>query len=1027
MKKTFLIAMLMMLLPTLMWADTHTYYATLKTQVSSQSTGMGKVYAGTSKNAGTYQGSSSQTDPQSSTTSGSSKTFYAFAQANEGFEFVGWSKSDNGTDLGTDSPLTVSLSCNSETSPNSTTYYATFKKLVLAAFGITFETSDAGTYTVDGAAPANKTGLTEATSVQLASSDPNFLNWTVNGTIVNDNPYTATCIADTTIGAAFLTADQVAEVTTYAELAAALADTGKKKITIPSGTSLVVPQGETVTIANGKMLINEGTLFVEGTLNNSGKISGNGTVSTCARLFTQANKEGEWGSSAEPVLAWPSSPKIVYWVTTMASNVGKVSGVSGAVSHITFRNGKGDFIRTKLTGSSVPKVIAYTCDSSIAENHVTKFSATSDNGLAADGKTVLSDLKVLTGAVTYGTAESGGTKYAHSWGSTDCAGNTLTLSKEQGGGAVFRILNGDVSITGKVNQPEFYFINCSSVKAQSFTTTSATKQTFRFFDTSVSIGTSGNAIKASAIIGGDGMAFYSGKYDVDFTKSKISKVYATTDDAGNVYSGAFKNDPSNYLVDPTTYEAKQRASDNYWVVQIKKPTEYVAETDGAQYETLGEAIEKSQSGVITLLKHVELDTPVTIPAGKSVTLELDGYNVTGATGVFVNNGTLVLNDGSHNAQPSMVSATAGNLFVNNGTMEITCGTYEGAVLLNGGNFITHGGTFNVTLSAGPDVTDKSAVADLRGGAFKTDSQIAETTETVDAATFQIGGFLDEGYVAVPYNSALWVGYGTYAIVKDITLSGMEKAWNLTALSASDKALYAKGPATREACADDAEWRRYQELKSMVTPYSGKTVDCVLEFDRDVASGSIAAKVSSYSMNLDTDIAANTKISMLIPRITQSQIDYKRFIYDSDGIFDSISCGLKNNSLDNIGTTCTVYLYLKTATRDTNVGGVWTYTYPDFRPIVQETVKFTGKGAIAGDTDYTSLAAALTAANYTGTVKLSRDCSETITVDRACSFALDNNNFEMTGTIAPAKGFEMTRDGDSYTFSAVRKAGAMAVF
>lgn len=988
-------------------STTYDYSAKFTTSVAS---GRGKVYAGTTESAAK---ACTETEASSSTSGSSAKSmsydFYGYAVADDGYEFTGW------TDKNTDNPRKVTVNLSSSSTTGSASLAANFAKIALPPFGISFVISPNGPYTVNGAAPVNLTGLTEATEVLLESTDESFLSWKIGNRVVNENPYTASCTVDTTISAEFLTAEMVTTVSTYAELADALLSETYRKITIPSGVSIVVLSGATLTVPAGKTLVNDGDIFVEGALDNSGAILGAGKISKCARLFTQANKAGEWGPTAEPVCSWPSSPKVVYWVTTMQSDVGKVTGVSGALSHVTFRNGRGDYIRT-TPASSVPNVIFYSVDSSVAMNHVTAFAGTSSNGLKG---TAVWDagVKVLTGNVSY-TAENGASKVSHDWGKTDCAGNTLTLSKELGGGSVFTVINGDAKVSGKVTGTDLTFVNCLSVKASSWTDSSSNySQTFKFFDTTVVFGSSGINNSKNMKTGGDGMVFYSGTYDVNFSTPKKCKVYATTNDTGTVFSGAFKNDPSDYLADSVNYEAKQRASDKYWVVQVKKPVEYVVVADGVEYESIDDAIAQSSSGVITLKKHLNLDEPVMIPAGKSVTLELAGYNITGTTGVFVNNGTLVINDGSHNDLPSTVSATSGNLFVNNGTMEITCGTYSGAVLLNGGNFITHGGTFNVTLTAGAGVTDKSAVADIRGGAFMTTSQVADKTETIEAATFYDGGFLDEGYVAVPYEGALWIGYGQYATVSEVSLGSADKAWSLGALSEEDKALYAKNPATREACANDAEWRRFLELTSMLKPYSTKVIDCVLKFDRDVAAESLSAQVGFFTVPLDEDIAAEAFYSALIPRITTYQISYSRFVYDEEGRWDSISCGLKNNSLANIGTTCTIYMYLKTQTRDQNIGGNWTYTYPAFRPIAEATYKITGKGAIAGEVDYESVAEALANIEEGGSIRLSKDCEEEVVVDKDCTIEL--NTFDGS-KIKAAPGCKIEQEGDVLTVKVVHR-------
>ena len=300
MKKIHMFAALLeMLLPTVVFGGSAYHYARLTAKVSTKSSGLGMVYAdkSTVTSAGTFA-ESSETKQGGKDCNGKSYTFNLFAQANEGYEFVGWSESDGGTVIANSnvSPWTApAITAPEGAAPNTgskeyytdKTYYANFQKMVLASFNITFETSSAGTYTVDGAAPANKTGLTEATSVILKSTDANFLDWKVNGTVVNDNPYTVTCLADTTISAEFLTADQVTTVTTLSDLTAALSNAAYQKITIPSGTSITVAKGSTVTVPAGKQLVVDGTLVVVGTVSNSGVISGSGTLYKISYLIDQ--------------------------------------------------------------------------------------------------------------------------------------------------------------------------------------------------------------------------------------------------------------------------------------------------------------------------------------------------------------------------------------------------------------------------------------------------------------------------------------------------------------------------------------------------------------------------------------------------------------------------------------------------------------------------------------------------------------------------------------------------------------------
>ncbi|MCQ2540559.1 MAG: hypothetical protein MJ114_08980, partial [Acetatifactor sp.] len=108
---------------------------------------MGKVYAGTSNQSGTYNEEESTSGTQDSTNSaGGDKTFYAFAQANENYEFDCWVLGSNAKSIDDTSknPAKVTVSASSTANGTNTgVVYAKFKKKVLPSFGITFETSEA--------------------------------------------------------------------------------------------------------------------------------------------------------------------------------------------------------------------------------------------------------------------------------------------------------------------------------------------------------------------------------------------------------------------------------------------------------------------------------------------------------------------------------------------------------------------------------------------------------------------------------------------------------------------------------------------------------------------------------------------------------------------------------------------------------------------------------------------------------------------------------------------------------------------
>ena len=161
-----------------MWGFGSTYYSALKAQVSS--TGGGKVYAGTSTTAGTYVDGSSTSDSQSSETENEEKAFYAFAKANEGYSFTGWSSTNGGSIVSINNPYKVTVKCSSDksSSPTTTTVYANFAEN--QAITIRFISATNGSYTVNGTKISTSQTLTcegETALEATASSGYKFFGW----------------------------------------------------------------------------------------------------------------------------------------------------------------------------------------------------------------------------------------------------------------------------------------------------------------------------------------------------------------------------------------------------------------------------------------------------------------------------------------------------------------------------------------------------------------------------------------------------------------------------------------------------------------------------------------------------------------------------------------------------------------------------------------------------------------------------------------------------------------------------------
>ena len=988
--KTRIIALfagLLAVLPmTSAWANTDTYYYAKATATVS-STGGGKVYAS----------STSVTSPDSKcteTTSASgvgksaankqSVTLYRYAKADEGFEFKGWSTEDNAdisTITDTSTSVTVSPSATSESGANNYTYYAYFEKLKLAAFGITFEASDAGTYTVDGKAPANKTGLTEATTVKLASSDPNFLNWKVNDAVINDNPYALTCIATTTVSAEFLTADQVTEATTYDELTAALANDGKKKITIPAGVDIVIAKGDKVSVPRGKQLIVNGKLAVVGTLEAQGVVAGAGKVLKIVKSITQSDP-------ITPQNSHTSYPGKKYCKTTVSSVSSAVSGtVSCASGWGVMLNG------TRLFEISAQDPYALNVSfSSDVINQITSISGvqTSDNTTASSGSFLLLKSWKINNATYSGIVDCGG-------------GNTLNYPSADDYHKNFTVVNGKVThSSGNFKNGTITCINCTSCEIHCCWNT----PNFNFYDCGTAAepatikftyrNSSGNNDVSSACTKAYQKAyFYSGYFNYSFSANNDK-------DVGNsyVYGGSFSSDPTDKSIIEPGFEID--SSSGRYVLVKSAPKPNVVNVGAQAYKTLKDAIDAAASGArLNLIQAIELDGQLTIDPDKQLTIDLCGFNLSG--GSIVNEGKLRFEDTNSSDTKGTMSVPVTNK--GNGTIDITYGNYSGTITLNGGALTTHNGTFASTFS----VVENGGVWQLKGGKYACQVTVPEGYTKYDNGYV---GEIVKGLIRPdnPLSASADFSY---------TVKGLEDdEYSLPLYSK-----YMHGTTARNEYSD-TEWDRVAELRSSAGQVGSKYIEAAIVFDRAVKQGTFCGVVKApsplgvQSLQISKDLEAGEEYRLLIPLILGYSYTPKSYNMMFNGaeedVWATFLCGGKNVdkdgniSLDNIGTTCTLKFQLRTKYSDDD--------YRLFDDIASQSYKFTGKGAIAGSTDYTSLATAVEKVAEGGTVRLSKDCAEAVSVARACSFALDANGFAFSGSIKPAEGYEMKISGGQFVFS-----------
>ena len=463
----------------------------------------------------------------------------------------------------------------------------------------------------------------------------------------------------------------------------------------------------------------------------------------------------------------------------------------------------------------------------------------------------------------------------------DCAGNSGEIGVELKSNSFVTLLNASTATSKQLTNSGVVYINCSTAKASGVNTNQDT------YSGQVHIYDCGSVSLPSKFPSGGGAFFYcGGPYTMSFGTNY------------KVYGGSFKNDPSSYLAS-SDLEA-EKGTDGYWTVKDKTAAVNVAAIGETGYPTLQAAVDAATSGAkVTLLADVALASPVVVAEGKNLTLELAGFDVTAEAGALVNNGTMKLEDSSNYDEPSSMTTVAGDLIVNNGTLEVTYGTYTGDIVLNSGTFTVHHGEFNGELKIANGVSAQ-AVANLRGGKYKN----------------SVLALLAGGYSEILHEGFYWVGVFPSVIVTDSSISGAEKAWHMKGLTDDDRAIFVNSSTFRSGYTD-AEWYRRAELKSMLEPYIGYTIDCVVRFDRGTKAGTVrvyAATSLSINDELDRDLAAGEIYRVLSSRITDTQISYSRFL--GEDAYKSITLGIKNLSEENAGTVCSIEFHLCHADRIT---------------------------------------------------------------------------------------------------------------
>ena len=249
-----------------------------------------------------------------------------------------------------------------------------------------------------------------------------------------------------------------------------------------------------------------------------------------------------------------------------------------------------------------------------------------------------------------------------------------------------------------------------------------------------------------------------------FTTQNGNDVIKVTEKSANkvdvsIIGGTFSNDISQYL--KTGYVCTKEGA--YYVVAPLGVENAAAESGGVYYETLSKAIEGAGNAqTITLLKNVQEN--VTIPAGKSLCLDLNGKTLTETTAMVVQ-GTLTIQDRTAVSDP-VVGSDYEDVSYTSGVI-INTGNGDGIVVQSGGSLNLESGKVKATGNCGIYVLGNQAPeSSVETGKEPYNSQLVMTGGYIEAPEFGAAAAgrgaklsIQDG-VIVAHNNAAVAGNGT---------------------------------------------------------------------------------------------------------------------------------------------------------------------------------------------------------------------------------------------------------------------------
>ena len=333
---------------------------------------------------------------------------------------------------------------------------------------------------------------------------------------------------------------------------------------------------------------------------------------------------------------------------TITAEAGEAIAINAANITLTVKNGT---IENFAEGSYSDGVYAYKESNNLTltfENIVLKSRT---QGLAVQGLTSNSNVNIVNSNIT--STEGLGIYYPPKSG-------TLTISDSEITGVTGIVVKGSnlvvngektiISGTGPNVDPETYYTGATDGSSTLTETGDAVYVESGYNDRDISVSISGghlNSKNAKAV------RMFVKNGENTSAKREIS-----------VTGGTFSSDVSAYV-------AKGYVQNENGTVEQLGETNAVAKVGDTYYKTLADAVAAADNNTVTLLKDVTAG--ITIPAGKTMTLDLNGKTLTNVNDhTILNNGNLTI---TGTGKVDNISHAKGALY-NKGTVVVNGGTFD---------------------------------------------------------------------------------------------------------------------------------------------------------------------------------------------------------------------------------------------------------------------------------------------------------------------------------------------------------------